>query len=526
MILKYSRYSLIILLVTAVNTGLTLAMPYFNAQIIDEGIMAGNLQAFFLLTVIYLFIYLAEVLVKMFSARISAKYSNIVKKDFMTASASYFLASTDEAVTRAQAHNVITKEINLLQNCLFSMPVGIAGNIISFILSIVFLWHFTKHFTIPIIALCLISVIIRNKLSGVLQNLNTVLYNVTLQLNTKQMEFLDYFKTARLIHAIPFIRRRLSDNYSNYLATEYGAYCLHQKVNVLSGINDQFLSMGIMVFTGYQVIHKKMTVGMMFSISRYTSQLLSSISQILSQVNFLYANRCELENMVEILWTSQAMYGTAGTRPSPGCDEIQLRRLFFRYPNGHAIFADISLIFNKGTINFITGSSGAGKTTLFKLLTQEIKPDKGSITAAFDDIYLVPQTAIIFSETVKDNIILDQPYDLDKLNRVCQECRIYEEIQAMPLAYETRISDQAVNISAGQKQRICLARALYFDKQILILDEPTANIDWPNAQNIISFLSTYAKTHLVIVITHSSNLITKGSKKFTISKLKIEEVII
>ncbi len=166
------------------------------------------------------------------------------------------------------------------------------------------------------------------------------------------MEFLDYFKTARLIHAIPFIRRRLSDNYNSYLATEYGAYCLHQKVNVLSGINDQFLSMGIMVFTGYQVIRKKMTVGMMFSISRYTLQLLSSISQILSQVNFLYANRCELENMVEILWASQAMSGTTGTRPSPNCDEIQLRRLFFRYPNGHAIFADISLIFNKGMLSF------------------------------------------------------------------------------------------------------------------------------------------------------------------------------
>ena len=171
------------------------------------------------------------------------------------------------------------------------------------------------------------------------------------------------------------------------------------------------------------------------------------------------------------------------------------------------IFKNLNLIISKGSFYAIIGKSGIGKTSLIDMITGLIFPSVGSILINEIDfkkidikhwrskISYVPREHFLLKDSIKNNIILNHHFDKKKFNKILNNLELND------LDSESMVDEKGENLSVGQKQRISIARALYSDNEILILDEPTSNLNSLLEKKILTYIKKQQKT--VIMITHN-----------------------
>ena len=195
---------------------------------------------------------------------------------------------------------------------------------------------------------------------------------------------------------------------------------------------------------------------------------------------------------VEQFFEHQDRYQVAAVDPSGNtfshCDSLEFRNVTFGYTD-HPVLCDVSFRIESGTMLGIVGPSGAGKSTLVQLLLRMRNPDVGEIRANdrdiadfslaswYDEIAFVPQEARLIPGTVADNIRFYRAASDEDVERAARLAHIHDDIASWPEKYETSVGERATQMSGGQGQRLCIARALLHDPSIVILDEPTSALD-------------------------------------------------
>ena len=197
-------------------------------------------------------------------------------------------------------------------------------------------------------------------------------------------------------------------------------------------------------------------------------------------------------------------------------DDIILDAVSLAYPGrDRPALAEVSLRIRPGDRVAIMGPNGAGKSSLLSLLLRFTQPTGGRITAGGVDVARidadnwrrqvtwVPQRPYLFAATVADNIALGQPdADREDIERAARMAGADAFIEALPEGYDTPLTEQALRLSAGQRQRIALARAFLRDAPLLLLDEPTAHLDPVVAGQILAVVQTLMAGRTVILVTH------------------------
>ncbi|QEM03064.1 peptidase domain-containing ABC transporter [Mucilaginibacter rubeus] len=195
---------------------------------------------------------------------------------------------------------------------------------------------------------------------------------------------------------------------------------------------------------------------------------------------------------------------------------IEFKDVYFNYSNRSTIFNGLSFKIKKNEMTAIVGESGSGKSTIAALLLKVYPLTGGSISIGERDIKyysnsslrqiisIVPQQIDLFNSSIIDNIALgDIAPDLNKIIILCQKLGLNDFIEKLPNTYYTIVSENGVNLSGGQKQRIAVARALYKNPEILILDEATAALDVISERLLIETLSWFKSMNkTVIIIAH------------------------
>jgi ABC-type multidrug transport system fused ATPase/permease subunit len=219
-------------------------------------------------------------------------------------------------------------------------------------------------------------------------------------------------------------------------------------------------------------------------------------------------------------------------------DSIELKNISFSYPgeNTNNVLLNISIKIKKGEYIGITGVSGSGKTTLIDLILGLIKPTNGSlnINGLSLEKYATPswrrkigyvsQDSAIFPLSIKDNIIMgEKDFDETKLNDVIQMSDLDSFIKKQPLGYNEIIGESGVTLSGGEKQRISLARTLYRNPEILILDEATSNLDNYSERKIQNSINNLSETLTIIAIAHRLKTLENCDRIIHISKGSIIE---
>lgn len=178
----------------------------------------------------------------------------------------------------------------------------------------------------------------------------------------------------------------------------------------------------------------------------------------------------------------------------------------------------------------ITGPSGAGKTTLLNCLSQslstyagEVNYDQTEIRDIDPNTFLsncgyIRQNHFLFNDTIKQNIILNQKYDAEKFTLCLKQAALSEWIESLELKAEHKLEQDGTNISGGQRQRISIARALYHDKDVLFVDEPSASLDDQTALTIYETLLALDKTVILVAHRHLDYLNQRFKIKLELTK--------
>lgn len=207
-------------------------------------------------------------------------------------------------------------------------------------------------------------------------------------------------------------------------------------------------------------------------------------------------------------------------------DRISLEKVFFKYrEEGDYVLNDINLTVKKGEIIALVGPSGGGKSTLVNLIPRFYDPNKGRIcidgidlkdmqvASLRDKIGMVTQETLLFNDTVKANLSYgDLEVDEEKLVRAAETANAHEFIREFPEGYNTIIGERGLKISGGQRQRIAIARAVYKNPPILILDEATSQLDTESEKLVQEAINKLMMGRTVIVIAHRLSTIMHADK--------------
>ena len=190
------------------------------------------------------------------------------------------------------------------------------------------------------------------------------------------------------------------------------------------------------------------------------------------------------------------------------------------------VLQDIEFSTAPQSLTVITGPVGSGKSTLLSAIAGEISDVSGTITFPGTPVY-VPQTAWIFSGTIRENILFGQPYDETKYSRVIEACALTEDIQRFPDYDQTVVGERGEVLSGGQQARVGLARAVYADADLYLLDDPLSAVDFKVSQHIFKtciidllgektrVLTSHHEQHMKeadqVIVLYKGRVLEKGS---------------
>ncbi len=196
----------------------------------------------------------------------------------------------------------------------------------------------------------------------------------------------------------------------------------------------------------------------------------------------------------------------------------EARHVTFSYDGQQNILDDYSAEFAPGKITGIHGPSGCGKSTLLKLLMRFWRTDKGDVMVAGRNVDEIPTTALrdmesyvtqethLFHDSIAANIAIGKPgASMDEIVEAAKKASIHEFITSLPQGYDTKVGELGDTLSGGEKQRIGIARAFLHDSPIILMDEPTSNLDSLNEGIILRSLSEEAEEKTVILVSHRAS---------------------
>lgn len=236
------------------------------------------------------------------------------------------------------------------------------------------------------------------------------------------------------------------------------------------------------------------------------------------------------DRFLEILEQDPEPAGGPGTAAAPR-QEIRYEGVSFRYGPGRPVLEDIDLVIPRGKIVALVGPSGSGKSTLVDLLPRFADPQAGRVSIDGTDIRaftlgslrrligFVGHEAVLFHDTVAANIAYgeDAP-SLDRVRAAARTAHAHAFIERLPQGYETVLGDRGVRLSAGQRQRIGIARAVLRDPPILVLDEATSAVDAGTESIIREAAADALRSRTVILVAHRLSTVREADRIFVLER--------
>ncbi|MGV7189210.1 peptidase domain-containing ABC transporter [Xanthomonas axonopodis] len=280
----------------------------------------------------------------------------------------------------------------------------------------------------------------------------------------------------------------------------------------------------------YLISRNAMTAGMMVAALSYADQFSIRVGSLIDNAVELKMLGLHLNRLADIT--------TADEEPARGrlegalrsAPEVQVKGLGYRYSEWEPwIFRNLSFTIAPGQSVALVGPSGCGKTTLAKIVLGLIAPQEGEVTVTdqpspvcrsaipAEGMAAVMQDDCLFSGTIADNVaFFDSSAELSKIEAAARAAGIHDDIVKMPMGYETLVGDMGSTLSGGQKQRILLARALYTQPKILVLDEATSHLDSKNEKVVNDAVMDLEITR--IIIAHREQTIAMAGRVFDLSR--------
>jgi ATP-binding cassette subfamily B protein len=285
----------------------------------------------------------------------------------------------------------------------------------------------------------------------------------------------------------------------------------------------------VFLYGGWLIFHRAMSIGTLVAFMAYYARLMSPVQNLMGLTAGLASARVSLGRIFELFDTAPDVTDHPDAPPLlPLRNSIRIENVSLRYDRA-PVLDDISVDIPAGSFYAILGPSGVGKSTFADLLVRYLDPDQGRIlidgrdirTASLDDlrtqIMLVDQSPYLFNVSIAENIAFAFPGATERaIAEAAGAAGLDELIARLPEGYQTKTGERGLALSAGERQRIALARAFLRRPSVLILDEPTSALDGDTEKLIASNLRMALPGCTLIVITHRPALAEVADAVITI----------
>ena len=538
-LLKYKSLVLQLAIGLLAGSLLSLIVPFLTQSMVDVGIQNQDLNFIYLVLLAQIMLFLGrmgiEVIRSWILLHLSTRINISIISDFfiklMKLPISFFdTRMTGDILQRINDHHRIEQLLtNSSLNTLFSLV-----NLV--IYSIILLFYDYRLFLVFFIG--------------------AVLYTLWITFFLKKRKELDYkrfsqvsqeqSKVIELINGMQEIKMHNAEKQKRWgweflqvklFKIQIKSLSLEQWQSVGGNFINQMKDILVSFLAAKLVLTGNLTLGMMLSVQYIIGQLNSPLMQLIDFIRQFQDAKISLERLGEIHdieneENTDEQYATEIPEK-----DIEIKDLSFRYIGSDAfVFENLNLTIPHQKTTAIVGASGSGKTTLLKLLMKFYEPNQGEIKIGStklknisprtwrDHCGVVMQEGYVFNDTIAQNIAVGEDYiDKNKLRKAVEIANIKDFVEGLPLSYNTKIGNEGVGVSGGQKQRLFIARAVYKSPDYIFFDEATSALDANNEKIIMENLEQFFEGKTAIVIAHRLSTVKHADKIIVLDKGEVVE---
>lgn len=511
-----------------VYTILGLSTSIYVQKIVDNVLVEGNRNLLNLLGVIMLLILLLQLFVGNLKSIFAIKTGQQLDARLILGYYKHLLKLPQQFFDTMRVGEITSRINDAVKIRVFINDVALTLVVNTFIVIFSFALMFTYYWKLALIMLAIIPVylIIYQVSNRVNKKLQRRLMEDNAELGSQLVESLNSVATIKRFGLEEHANMKTENRFIRLLQTIYRSTVSNLYIGSAANVMTSAFVIIMLWIGSIFVIDRELSPGELLSfyalVGYFTGPAMSLITANKSMQDALIA----ADRLFEIMDLEQEENTQKVALQPNMIGDIVFNNVTFSYGTRVEVFRNFNLLVKKGRITAIVGESGSGKSTLMSLL-QNIYPLKeGTIAIGNTDIRyiqheslrrqvsVVPQQIDLFAGTVSENIAVGEfEPDMQQVLAIAQQLGILEFIEKLPDGFNTILGEHGVNLSGGQRQRIAIARALYRNPEILILDEATSSLDPVSdlyVQNVMQELRDAGKT--IIVIAHRLSTVVNADK--------------
>ncbi len=521
----YWRGLALVLVLGLFSTAVALVQPYITRLLLDDALLPRNMQALAKIAALMVVVTVVGFILNIISSYRYIRISAECLFDMRLAVYSHIQSLSPRFLAKNKLGDVVSRinnDIGEVQRICSDTLLSVLSNILFLVGSLAMMASINLRLFLASIVFLPISVFALRHYQSRLTTQTKTLRERSSDLGSFLIESL---LAMRLIVATGNERREAEEFRSRNSRFLHSLLSMQMTAFLASALPGTVLTVSIAIvflYGGKLVIDNHLTVGWLVAFMAYHMRLLGPVQILLGTYTNLLTGGVSLGRVFEFLDVPVEVRESPSALAASGLrGNIIFDRVRFRFSEDVPVLEDVSFQIPAGRICAIVGASGSGKSTLSDLLVRFYDPDSGAVTIDGRDlrglrlqdlrreIALVEQTPFLFRATIKENISYGNPAaTLDEIRVCAHDAAIDDFIQSLPLGYDTVIGERGCTISAGERQRIALARALLRNPSILIMDEPTAALDPASEAAVARALAkTLRGRRTVILITHRMSLV-------------------
>lgn len=516
-----------------------LLTPYYMQIVIDEAIFKSDENLLFAIAVAFLLLKLFEVVSIVLRGLASQYLSQILSFDMQVGLFHHMARLPLDYFHKRHVGDIQQRFLSLDPIREFVVNGAITcildGVFAIFIVIVLYLYSpFLANIVLAVIAFYVVLRLLFLELS---KRLSGNLLVAEAKENTKFLESLRAIQTIK----IAGIEAENEALYRNLSANTLNAYFRLGNVNIAYDAISQALlgisTIMVVYLAATSTINGAMSIGMITAFMAYKGQLEQRLISLVAQFVEFKLLDVHLERISDIALTKPETGLTVAPMRRRFRGEIELRSVHFKYaPHEPAVLSGVNLKISAGEFVAITGDSGGGKSTLLRLMLGLYEPTSGQVL--FDGLPssawglaelrrnfgVVMQDDQLLAGSIAENIAMFAPKpDFGRIQDAAKSAVVFDEVEQMPMNFRSLVGDMGSSLSGGQQQRIMLARALYKDPSLLVLDEITGQLDPENEIRVLENLKALEATK--VIVTHRPTTAKMADKIYRLSGGRLTKVI-
>ncbi|WP_192579356.1 peptidase domain-containing ABC transporter [Dyadobacter aurulentus] len=528
-----------VLLGAIIYTVLGLSTSIFLQKIVDNVLPEGNRNLLNLMGVIMIMILLFRVVINHAKTLLTIKTGQQIDTRLILGYYKHLLRLPQQFFDNMRVGEIISRINDAVKIRVFINDVLVGFAVNMFILLFSFMLMFTYYWKLALILLGVVPLYaiiyyFSNKMNKTTQR---KLMESSAELEAQLVESIHSVSTIKRFGLEDFTNMRTETLFIGMLKSVYESNTNSLWIGDFSGFVSSAFTIILLWAGSLFVLNKIITPGELLSFYAIIGYFTGPVSSLIGMNRTIQDASIAADRLFEIMDIERESIENKAVLTPDMIGDIQFRNVHFRYGTRVTVFEGLDLVIPKNKITAVVGESGSGKTTLLALLQNIYSVEKGNILlGGFDIKYLtndslrqmvsaVPQDVHLFAGNVINNIAVGEfEPDMKKIVSICQELDIMKFIENLPNGFNTYIGENGTSLSGGQRQRLAIARALYRDPEILILDEATSSLDSKSEQHIqLAVQALRKRDKTIIIIAHRLSTVMNADKIIVLEQGKLIE---